>query len=347
MSVSVGLGTTIVFALHGTKPMRPASNEKLLTSLAALAAFGPGYTFPTRGEAKGGFKGGTLQGDLWLVGSGDPELNGASFGRLADALIAAGLRHVTGSVIGDTSAFDRGWWAPGWLLGISRQYVTRPTALAVDGNAGAGMPEMTAATSLLSVLRSRGITVNGVAKTGRAPAGTRTLAQIRSAPLGQILARQNYSSINFDAEMIAKALGARRHGPGSTAAGAAAIQAWVATQGVAATVLDGSGLSHRDRVSTNALVTLLLQARRGPDGQALYNSLPSPGHGTLSFRLAGVPVRAKSGSLFVIPVEALSGYVRDAAGHLVAFSILSQDLSATTARALEDSIVRALAAARV
>jgi D-alanyl-D-alanine carboxypeptidase len=346
-SVSVGLGTTIVFSHHGTKPMLPASNEKLLTSLAALASIGPGFEFPTRVESKGSIAGGVLHGDLWIVGSGDPELNDASMGVLAGVLYSAGLRHVNGSIVGDMAAFDRGWWAPGWLPGISRQYVTRPTALAIDGNFGAGVPEMKAAATLLATLRARGVGVNGSAKTGRAPSGMRRLATIRSAPLGQILARQNYASINFDAEMIAKALGARAGGSGSTASGAAVIQAWVSAQGVVAAVRDGSGLSHQDRISTDALATLLLEARHRSYAQVLYYSLPAPGLGTLSARLAGVPVRAKSGSLFVTPVSALSGYVRDADGHLLVFSILSQDLTGTGGRALEDSIVRVLAAANI
>jgi D-alanyl-D-alanine carboxypeptidase len=341
------LGNKIVFSHHGTRPMLPASNEKLLTSLTALASLGPGFEFPTRAESNASIAGGVLHGDLWIVGSGDPELNDASMGVLAGALYSAGLRHVNGSIIGDMAAFDRGWWAPGWLPGISRQYVTRPTALAIDGNFGAAVPEMKAAATLLAALRARGVAIDGSAKTGRAPSGMRKLAGIRSAPLSQILARQNYASINFDAEMIAKALGARGGGPGSTASGAAAIQAWVSTQGVDAAVRDGSGLSHQDRISTNALATLLLEARRRSYAQVLYYSLPAPGLGTLSARLAGVPVRAKSGSLFVTPVSALSGYVRDADGHLVVFSILSQDLTGPGGRAVEDSIVRMLAAASI
>jgi D-alanyl-D-alanine carboxypeptidase len=74
-------------------------------------------------------------------------------------------------------------------------------------------------------------------------------------------------------------------------------------------------------------------------------SLPSGGEGTLGARLAGVPVRAKTGTLFVTPVSALSGYVRTSEGRLVAFSVLSRGLSKSAAVAIEDAIVRVIAGA--
>ena len=64
-------------------------------------------------------------------------------------------------------------------------------------------------------------------------------------------------------------------------------------------------------------------------------------------RLAGVDVRAKTGTLFVTPVSALSGYVRDAGGSLVAFSVLSRGTSKAAATVIEDSVVRTIAAAHI
>jgi D-alanyl-D-alanine carboxypeptidase/D-alanyl-D-alanine-endopeptidase (penicillin-binding protein 4) len=61
----------------------------------------------------------------------------------------------------------------------------------------------------------------------------------------------------------------------------------------------------------------------------------------------GIPVNAKTGTLFITPVSALSGYVRDAGGRLVAFSILSRGLAKSTAVAIEDRVVTILASARV
>jgi D-alanyl-D-alanine carboxypeptidase/D-alanyl-D-alanine-endopeptidase (penicillin-binding protein 4) len=144
--------------------------------------------------------------------------------------------------------------------------------------------------------------------------------------------------------MITKALGAVRGGaPGSTASGANAIEAWVASQGVRADVRDGSGLSHDDRISAVGIVSLLLEAEHRAWGQVLWASLPAPGEGTLEGRLAGVPVRAKTGTLFVTPASALSGYVRAAGGRRVAFSVISRGLDKTTAIGIEDAVARILA----
>jgi D-alanyl-D-alanine carboxypeptidase/D-alanyl-D-alanine-endopeptidase (penicillin-binding protein 4) len=183
---------------------------------------------------------------------------------------------------------------------------------------------------------------------GAAPAGLAPLATVRSAPLATLLERQNHDSINFYAEMLAKALGAVTSGAaGSTANGASAIERWVAAHGVRARVLDGSGLSHLDRTSASGVVTLLLGARHEPWFRPFLASLPRPGEGTLERRLAGVSVRAKTGSLFVTPASTLSGYVRDAAERAVAFSILTRGMGPGTAIAIEDAIVRLLAGARV
>jgi D-alanyl-D-alanine carboxypeptidase/D-alanyl-D-alanine-endopeptidase (penicillin-binding protein 4) len=116
---------------------------------------------------------------------------------------------------------------------------------------------------------------------------------------------------------------------------------------VHAAVHDGSGLSDLDRTSPAGVVSLLLQARRERWFPALYRSLPAGGEGTLGGRLVDVPVRAKTGTLFVRPTSTLSGYVRSADGRLVAFSVLTRGLAASAAEPIEDAVVRTVAAARV
>ena len=192
-----------------------------------------------------------------------------------------------------------------------------------------------------------GVRVDGSPGAGSVPGSVKTIAVVRSAPLRDILARQNHGSINFDAEMITKAIGAAGHGSqGSTASGARAIHAWAGALGVATQVRDGSGLSHLDRISAAGVVTLLLDAGFRPWGEVLFSSLPAPGQGTLLGRLPGVPVRAKTGTLFITPASSLSGYVRAADGRRLAFSVLSRGLDKATAVRIEDAIVRILAATR-
>lgn len=348
VSVTVGSGDRIGFVHAGAVRRIPASNQKLLTSMAALDTFGPDHHFATIAAVRQPPKGGTVRGDLWVVGTGDPEVDAGSMARLAAAVRAAGISRITGSVVGDTSAFTREWWAAGWVPGLSRSYVTRTTALAFDGNAGGGLPEEAAAASLTTALGAEGVEVIGSASAGTAPAGLEPVARIASRPLRDLITVQNHGSVNFYAETLLKALGARDAvGAGSTAAGAEDVEAWAARHGVTAQVRDGSGLSHQDLVSTQGLVTLLLLAQDEPWGRALDASLAPPGDGTLEGRLLGIPVRAKTGTLFETPVSSLSGYVTDAGGVRIAFSVISRGLDKSTAIAIEDTIVRALAGSRV
>lgn len=346
VSVAIGTGRRILYEHVGERPRVLASNQKLLTSMTLLDTFGSGYRLATRAMAAGPSGGGVLRGDLWLVGAGDPGIDAARLDELARRVGATGIRRITGSVLGDTAAFDRGWWAPGWLRGISRAYVTRPTALAFNGNAAAAKPEALAAAALRNGLTADGVQVEGSAGAGRAPAALEPLASIPSAPLRVLLEEQNHGSVNFIAEMLTKALGEDAAGNGSTAAGAGAIDRWVDRQGVDATVRDGSGLSDQDRTSASGVVTLLLDAEHEPWFGSFRASLPAPGEGTLAGRLAGLPVRAKTGTLFVRPTSCLSGYVADRDGTLLAFSVLTRGLDAATAEAIEDSVVRVAAGIR-
>lgn len=87
------------------RPLPPASTAKALTALYALHHLGHEHSFPTRALSRGGaISNGTLAGDLVLQGSGDPTLDTAALARLADRLIALGLRRVTGQFIVDGTA---------------------------------------------------------------------------------------------------------------------------------------------------------------------------------------------------------------------------------------------------
>ena len=348
VSVAVGVGNRIVYVHRGSHPRIPASGQKLLTSMAALELFGRGHRFPTVAASERRPRAGVVRGDLWLVGGGDPELGAARLGRLAASLRSSGVRRVAGSVIGDTSAFSRRWWAPGWVEGISRSYVRRPTALVFEGNL-ATAPELAAATSLTASLRAAGIWVDGDPRSGIAPAHLREVASIRSAPLWDLLTRQNHGSLNLHAEVLLRAIGAAHGTVGTTAAGAELVETWAEGAGVGADVRvrDGSGLSHGDAVSATDLATLLLTATGEPWGTTLEASLPAPGQGTLRGRLAGAPIRAKTGTLFTVPCSALAGYGRDAEGRPFAFAVLSEGVAKGTSLVVEDAVIRALIGARL
>jgi D-alanyl-D-alanine carboxypeptidase/D-alanyl-D-alanine-endopeptidase (penicillin-binding protein 4) len=102
----------------------PASNQKLLTTAAALARLGPDFRWTTTVLARGPRRGDTLSGDLLVVGRGDPTFavdeTGdsldvlSSLRPLVDSLLARGIKVVRGRIVGEAGAFPdpplgRGW----------------------------------------------------------------------------------------------------------------------------------------------------------------------------------------------------------------------------------------------
>lgn len=350
MSVAIALEGDSLYRHAGWVRRPPASNEKLLLSMALLRRVGPETTIPTRllaTEPIGADH--VVSGDLWIVGHGDPEVAARDMGELAKALDSGGVTRVRGRVFGATGPFARDWWAPGWRDYFPRIYIARPTALTYRANERAGgrhvaEPERLAAKALTKKLESRGIEVTGKPGLGRSPAGLVPLATVRSDPLATIMRRMNLVSSNFRAEVLGKLLGAERYGsPGTIAKGARAVERFAGAKGVRVEANDGSGLSYHNRVSADGIVAMLRVAERAPWGAVLRGTLPAGGEGTLEDRLEKVTVRAKTGTL--IEVSALSGWVwLDREGAWAAFSILSSGMSTTKAKQIENQIVRAVAA---
>ena len=311
----------------------PASVQKLFLSMALFDKLGPEHRIATRVLST---RNRGAVGILWVVGGGDPSMvSGAGgVGRLANRVAHSGVERVRGSVIVDSSLFASDWMSPGWQP-WSRDFANRPTALAVDGN-GSPNPPLAFGKSLSDALEARGVAVRHDPRPGRVPAPARVVASVRSASLRVLVTDMNSTSSNFYAEMLGKLLGARTFGPpGTIAKGARAIEAFAARHGVELVAHDSSGLSYANRVSARDVVTLLGHARRQPWGRALLLSLPIPGEGTLASRLEGMPLHAKTGTLWN-GSSALAGWVRLRRGGMAAFAILARG----SGKSIEDAIVK-------
>jgi D-alanyl-D-alanine carboxypeptidase/D-alanyl-D-alanine-endopeptidase (penicillin-binding protein 4) len=130
----------------------PASNMKLFTTALALAKLGPEYKFHTTLETRGAISAnGVLSGDVVLVGRGDPNLSNRKFpyelkeefdgppekalAELADALVARGIKEISGDVIADDSYFPRERYPNGWEIDdIVWEYGAAISAIVVDDN---------------------------------------------------------------------------------------------------------------------------------------------------------------------------------------------------------------------
>jgi serine-type D-Ala-D-Ala carboxypeptidase/endopeptidase (penicillin-binding protein 4) len=98
-----------LFELNARTLLVPASTSKLVTVATAAEAVGWDYRFETTLRGTGPIADGTLQGDLIVVGSGDPSIGGRAGDDLApfvDALKALGIRRIDGRVIGDDDAIE-------------------------------------------------------------------------------------------------------------------------------------------------------------------------------------------------------------------------------------------------
>jgi len=87
-------------------PVNPASIAKLATTIAALDLLGPAYTWTTRAYVDGAVHGGTLHGNLYLKGSGDPKLVMERLWLLVRKLRGLGITRITGDLVLDQSAFE-------------------------------------------------------------------------------------------------------------------------------------------------------------------------------------------------------------------------------------------------
>jgi D-alanyl-D-alanine carboxypeptidase len=347
MSIVVGDDGSVWYRHRATVARPPASNEKLLLSMALLDRFGGSHTFGLRAMGASVDAGGTLSGNLYLRGQGDPEVADGRLDVLASKIWSAGVRHIPGHVVGVTGPFHRDWFAPGWKRYFPADYVALPTALTFRGNVSATGahirdPERRAAAYLTRALRDRGVKIGSRATAGPGAAGLTALASVSSKPLRTIVSHMDHRSVNFSAEVLGKALAYAGGEAGTIANGAAAICAYEAARHVRATCHDGSGLSYANRQTASGIVHLLWNAGRQPWVGALRMALPAAGDGTLRHRLRGVRLRAKTGTLD--HVSALSGWVWNDATHgWIEFSLLTSGMEEYPAKDLEDRIVQVLA----
>jgi D-alanyl-D-alanine carboxypeptidase/D-alanyl-D-alanine-endopeptidase (penicillin-binding protein 4) len=346
----------IVYQRNGARPLVPASTEKLFTTVGALTALRPSFRFTTTVVGVGSRVGPTWNGDLYLVGSGDPTFSSYDIDSLAAQIKAHGINRISGRIRGDETVFDGSRWGP-WparYIGVESPPLS---GLALDRDVTANgrdvaSPSHSAARALRRALARVGVRV-GVrfVAGGKAPEAALVLGRVQSDPLWRIVRFMDRHSDNFTAEMVAKAIGAYAGGRGTTARGMRVAGEVAAPMlGVDAPLVhlaDGSGLSHANRTTAGALTRLLAAGAANPlIAKPLAGALSVAGaNGTLAHRLPALRGRVLGKSGTLDNVSALAGYVTARSGRRFSFAVLMNvpALSDWDAHATQDAIVTLLA----
>jgi D-alanyl-D-alanine carboxypeptidase/D-alanyl-D-alanine-endopeptidase (penicillin-binding protein 4) len=198
-------------------------------------------------------------------------------------------------------------------------------------------------------LAAHGVSVLGPTGYRATTANAKQVASRTSIPLSQLLTPFLKLSNNLHAETLVKAAGRKVSGQGSWSAGLAALEADFGKYGLdprQLSMVDGSGLSRQDYVSTDEISALLLAAQGQPWFGTWYDALPVAGvtdrmtGGTLRSRMIGTPaannMHAKTGSL--TGSSALSGYVTAADGEKLVFSMVENNFLADSVTGVEDAV---------
>jgi serine-type D-Ala-D-Ala carboxypeptidase/endopeptidase (penicillin-binding protein 4) len=343
---------TVLYTQNATRSLAPASNEKLPLTYAALVKLGPTFRFATDVLGEGEQDGTTWLGSLILKGNGDPTLTSGDLRVLAAKVRAAGIRRVTGGIVGDESWFDSRRTVAGWKPSFYISESPPLSALVVDRARVGGYitrsPALAAATTFRDTLRTAGVTVDGTVRLGRADEYSVLIGEVLSGTLASIIRFMDRESDNFTAELLLKQLGAAELDRGTSPAGAAVVMQTLAAAGVPTAgvrIVDGSGLSQLDRLTADSLAGSLKVAWADPVIRpVLLAALPVAGvNGTLERRLRRPPARgrvlAKTGT--TRGASALSGYVNKR----FAFAVLQNGnpVSYWWARVAQDRFAQVLA----
>jgi D-alanyl-D-alanine carboxypeptidase len=355
-----------LYASRADQPAVPASTTKLTTSTAVLASVGPDHRITTSVVRDGN--------GVVLVGGGDPTLTTSApknaypkpatltdlAAQTATALKAAGVRRVR--VDYDASAYEGSTSGPGWKPGyFSEGDVAPVSALEIDEGRVAptspsrvANPPRIAADAFARQLTRRGIAAH-IGQEGKAPAGAQKLGAVQSPPISALVERLLTDSDNDIAEAMARQTAMKLGKPVTFQGGAASVHQVLAGLGLANGIdtVDGSGLSHLNRITPNGLARLLAfdaSSESHPEVRTVMSGMPIAGFsGTLANRYGvgtaaagrGV-VRAKTGTLD--GVNTLAGVVYDADGRLLTFAFMANQVqSPSAALAALDSLAGTLA----
>jgi serine-type D-Ala-D-Ala carboxypeptidase/endopeptidase (penicillin-binding protein 4) len=181
-----------LYSLNAGKLFMPASNMKIVTGTTALVTLGPDFQYRTTYAIHGRLRRGVVDGDLVVIGRGDPTVSdhmahsaSVPLRAAADSLAAHGIRRITGRIISGGDAFPDANLGYGWdwddlnepyAAGVDELMLNEGyTTVVVHGGARAGAAA-TIATSPAATYPALRNHVRTIVPTGDAPAPAITVA---------------------------------------------------------------------------------------------------------------------------------------------------------------------------
>jgi D-alanyl-D-alanine carboxypeptidase/D-alanyl-D-alanine-endopeptidase (penicillin-binding protein 4) len=220
-------------------------------------------------------------------------------------------------------------------------------------------PPLLMARLMYEKLKAAGIKISGIASTTRLLPDAHhtrldTVSVIQSPPLSDILEVLNHKSVNLYAEHLVKELGKVFGHEGSTSEGIKVIYQFLNEAGLSSEgifIVDGSGLSPANIITSKGLVSLLVHMRKsGKYFPVYYNSLALPGEGTLrtsfSDAVFNSKLSAKSGSM--TRVRSFSGYITSLSGRQMAFTIIVNNFTGASSHitSLTENLLKSIMLSR-
>ena len=318
---------SVLYQYNHRHTLRPASNMKLVTAIAALDRLGDKHQLRTSLYYTGVRDSCTLRGDLYCVGGMDPLFDADDLEAFVEGVRRLGIDTIRGRIVADKTMKDADLLGWGWCWDDDNP-VLSPLLIGRKDNFTERFAQ---------ALRKAGMTVDVQLSEGRLPAGaTYMVACVHN--IGNVLPKMMKDSDNLYAEslfyQLAATSGAR---PASAKHARQVITKLIEKLGLPSSayhIADGSGLSLYNYLSPELEVALLRYAwSKESIRKPLYVSLPIAGRdGTLSKRMkrtvAEGNVHAKTGTLK--GVTTLAGYCTAANGHMLCFAIMNQGVLKTS-----------------
>ncbi|MEM9273102.1 MAG: D-alanyl-D-alanine carboxypeptidase [Cyanobacteria bacterium P01_F01_bin.143] len=316
---------------QGKKPLSAASLTKIATTLASLGKWGADHQFATKVFYTGEIREGILDGDLIVLGDGDPFFVWEEAIALGNALNKLGLRQVTGNLLVD-NRFYMNYEADSFKSGqLLRQ--------ALDPKLWSSEVKQQFQKLPITTARPQ-VVISGEAKLLKfAPSEPQLLLTHKSLTLSDILKQMNIYSNNKMAQMLADEFG-----------GAAAVAKYAvkvtSLEPSEVQLINGSGLGMENRVSPRAASQMLIaiDSLLQPHNLDVMDLFPVAGRdnvGTVEDRSIPNGTAVKTGTLN--QVSALAGVIQIDQERRVWFSLINYGWQISYFRKQQDLFLQSLA----